>query len=247
MRFELTAAQRGLWADLLALAGRSRRGGVIAAGKNGSSYVGYPLSWLAGTCNVSESEIAECLQRLSHTKRIKIVPDEQKNPVIFVSKWATYQSEYERQKPYREKKLRQPKGYNEVTHKVTDEVTRKLHLEGEEEGEGEEEEKQHTQTVPAKTIPPAVKSACLSLFGADSFLRLRDWLNDHDEAHILEAIKLTEAAGKGKRIGIAYCNGILQSWARDGYPETHTREPTRKRSTFDEAMDAIRTEAGGKT
>ena len=43
-----------------------------------------------------------------------------------------------------------------------------------------------------------------------------EWLKHHEARYILEAIRITESAGKRHP---NYTTAILQRWAREGYPE----------------------------
>ena len=95
IRFEFTPAERGVWYDLLVLAGDCRQEGVIAAG-NG---VPYPHVWIAGTLNIPLKLLERVIKRCQETDRIM-----EDNKGIHIINWARYQSEYERQKPYRQAK-----------------------------------------------------------------------------------------------------------------------------------------------
>ena len=116
IRFDFTPAERGVWYDLLALAGDCRQDGLIAPGSDEA----YPLRWIAGTLNISPSLLQRTLEKCKTYTRIEV-----NGHGILILNWNRYQSEYERQKPFRAKK-------------VTSKVTQKLPVEGE--GEGEEEE-----------------------------------------------------------------------------------------------------------
>jgi hypothetical protein len=120
-RFELTAQQRLLWIDLLALAGRSRFPGYIYAGEAGDgSKVGYPIAYLAGVLQMDEVTLNNALKLLqlhAHITLDEVTPDVF---VIGIINWEKYQSEYLRQKTYR---------------KVTTKTTSRLPVEGEVEGE----------------------------------------------------------------------------------------------------------------
>src|SRR5579862_5551235 len=101
-RFELTAQQRLLWIDLLALAGRSRFPGYIYAGEAGDgSKVGYPIAYLAGVLQMDEVTLNNALKLLqlhAHITLDEVIPDVF---VIGIINWEKYQSEYLRQKTYR--------------------------------------------------------------------------------------------------------------------------------------------------
>lgn len=124
-RFELTAQQRLLWIDLLALAGRSRFPGLIYAGEgeNGKR-VGYPLAYLAGVLQMDEVTLNNALKLLETHQHITLEEISPDKFVIGIMNWEKYQSEYLRQRTYR---------------KVTTKTTKRLPVEGEEEVEVEGE------------------------------------------------------------------------------------------------------------
>lgn len=97
IRFDFTPAERGVWYDLLALAGNCRLEGVIAAGAGSP----YPHSWIAGTLNIPLELLEATLTKCEKSGRVKENTDG-----IHILSWARYQSEYERQKPYRQAKTR---------------------------------------------------------------------------------------------------------------------------------------------
>jgi hypothetical protein len=126
-RFELTAAQRIVWVDLLALAGRSRFPGFIYAGTGeGEKRVGYPIAYLAGVLQMDEVALNNTLKLLLDKGHITLEEPVPEQYVIGIVNWEKYQSEYLRQKAYR---------------KVTTKTTSRLPVEGEVEvevdGEGE--------------------------------------------------------------------------------------------------------------
>lgn len=90
-----TAQMRGIWADVLALAGDSAFGDVgkiqVAEGE------GWKDTQIAKLLMLSDAEWCTAKQRLVDTKRIEVT----KSNVIQILKWERYQSEYERQKKYR--------------------------------------------------------------------------------------------------------------------------------------------------
>jgi len=101
-RFELTAPQRLLWIDLLALAGRSRFPGLIYAGEGEQGKkVGYPLAYLAGVLQMDEVALNNALKLLEHHSHITLDEVSSEKFVIGIANWEKYQSEYLRQKTYR--------------------------------------------------------------------------------------------------------------------------------------------------
>lgn len=101
-RFELTAAQRLLWVDLLALAGRSRFPGYIYAGTGrGEERVGYPIAYLAGVLQMDETDTNNALKLLAAHGHITLDEVSHEKYVIGIVNWEKYQSEYLRQRTYR--------------------------------------------------------------------------------------------------------------------------------------------------
>jgi len=133
-RFELTAQQRLLWIDLLALAGRSRFPGFIYAGLAGDgSKVGYPIAYLAGVLQMDEVTLNNALRLLREHCHITLDESHAEQFVIGIINWEKYQSEYLRQKTYR---------------KVTTKTTSRLPVEGEGDVEVEVEgEVKHIKSV----------------------------------------------------------------------------------------------------
>jgi len=95
IRFDFTPEERCVWYDLLILAGNCRLEGMIAAGEG----TPYPKNWIAGTLNVPLELLERVLVKCRETKRIC-----ENGNGIQILNWQKYQSEYERQKPYRDEK-----------------------------------------------------------------------------------------------------------------------------------------------
>lgn len=87
---------RGVWADLLALAGAGRYGdsGEIKL----SNGIGFTDRQISDILVITLSLWRRAKRRFLETNRIKIT---QKGAILIVN-WAKYQSDYHRQKPYRE-------------------------------------------------------------------------------------------------------------------------------------------------
>lgn len=98
---EETPALRGVWADLLALAGSGKYGdtGQISLQND----VGLSDLQFQKVLNLSKKGWQKAKNRLIFTERIAINAQN----VVTILNWKKYQSEYERQKPYRNKKLQQ--------------------------------------------------------------------------------------------------------------------------------------------
>lgn len=95
IRFDFTPAERGLWYDLLVLAGDCRQDGVIAPGTG----CAYPHQWIAGVLNIPIELLEAVLVKCEESGRLH-----ENSSGITILNWKKYQSEYERQKPFREKK-----------------------------------------------------------------------------------------------------------------------------------------------
>ncbi len=96
VRFDFTPAERSVWYDLVILAGNCRMEGVVAAGSGRP----YPHNWIAGTLNIPLELLEVTLTKCEESGRIREDGDG-----IHILNWQKYQSEYERQKPYRNPKL----------------------------------------------------------------------------------------------------------------------------------------------
>lgn len=88
-RWELTAEQRAVWVDLLARASINDPPGQV-------DY--YSLGQLAQQFNVDLELLESTIKRCVEEKKIKYFENKRK---ILISNWKKYQSEYQRQKPYR--------------------------------------------------------------------------------------------------------------------------------------------------
>ncbi|MBA7713276.1 hypothetical protein ES703_122277 [subsurface metagenome] len=95
IRFDFTPAERGVWYDLILMAGRCRVPGVISANET----TPYPHSYIAGILNVDLELLDTTIEKCKKSGRIK----ENKQGLQLVN-WEHYQSEYQRQRPYRQGK-----------------------------------------------------------------------------------------------------------------------------------------------
>lgn len=105
-RYEMSDAQRAFWIDLLAMAGRSRYPGVICAGKSpDGKYIGYPINKFQSLMS-EPINVEGTLAMFERTGKITVesTPD---SPLRLLTlellNWDKYQSEYQRQKPYRKR------------------------------------------------------------------------------------------------------------------------------------------------
>jgi len=97
IRYQLEPDERGAWYDLIIFSALCAEAGIIADSDNRP----FPNSFIASRLNISEELLERTLEKCKEEGRI--TEDEQG---IRITNWAAYQSEYERQKPYREEKKR---------------------------------------------------------------------------------------------------------------------------------------------
>ena len=94
IRWQLTPEERGVWADLIALAGECGNDGQICDNDGRP----YPLEFIAGQLNISLELLERTIKKCQVEGRINNNLD-----LIAITNWKAYQSEYERQKQYRKK------------------------------------------------------------------------------------------------------------------------------------------------
>jgi len=94
IRYQLDAAGRGTWYDLLALARICGQEGSISDRDSRP----YPHDYIANRLNIPLELLESTLENCKDEGRI--TEDE---TGIHITNWKIYQSEYERQKPYRKK------------------------------------------------------------------------------------------------------------------------------------------------
>jgi hypothetical protein len=96
---ELTAQQRWLWIGFLLLAGDSSIPGTIFRRKDADGLpIGFSDITLAEMLDVEPDVYADGIHRMTNKGKISI----DDKGVIHILNWTKYQSEYQRQKPYRE-------------------------------------------------------------------------------------------------------------------------------------------------
>lgn len=92
--YQLADAEQGIWAKLLCLAGVCGLDGLIADNDKRP----YPHSFIAHELHTSEELLESTLNKCKEEGRIT-----ENEHGIHITNWAVYQSEYQRQKPYRHK------------------------------------------------------------------------------------------------------------------------------------------------
>jgi len=92
--YQLTPAERSVWDELMCLAGLCGLDGLIADNDRRP----FPHSYIAHELHIVEDLLENTLAKCKEEGRI--IENEHG---IYITNWKTYQSEYERQKKYREK------------------------------------------------------------------------------------------------------------------------------------------------
>jgi len=100
--YQLSQAEQGVWIKLLCLAGLCGYEGLICDNDRRP----YPHSFIAHELHISEALLETTLDKCKEEGRIS----EDEHGII-ITNWKAYQSEYERQKPYRDKKKEDPEKY----------------------------------------------------------------------------------------------------------------------------------------
>jgi len=104
IRWQLDPDERGVWADLIVMAGQCRLDGFIADNDKRP----FPMDYIANHLNISRELLDRTLEKCINEGRIEL-----QEGAIFVINFKQYQDEYTRQKPYRQKSTvdNEPKDY----------------------------------------------------------------------------------------------------------------------------------------
>ena len=103
IRYQLEPDERGVWYDLLNFAAISVQEPGTIADKDGRPY---PHSFIANRLNISLELLERALNKCAEEGRVQ-----EDASGIRITNWKAYQSEYERQKPYRKQKEDDPDKY----------------------------------------------------------------------------------------------------------------------------------------
>jgi hypothetical protein len=179
-RYQMSDAQRAFWIDLLAMAGRSRFGGIVCSGKDGEQWIGFPLAKFQGLLAepIDVEATFELFQRTGKITMEVAGQGARRLYTLFISNWVHYQSEYERKRAEKKRRTRDvpsdvPKKSAGISHSMSLKRT-STEVEGEVEVEGRrEKEKEETQRRSAAAAPAAIEQSFLVLghkpFGPRTF------------------------------------------------------------------------------
>lgn len=102
IRYQLEADERGVWYDLLNFSAMCSTPGVICDRDDRP----YPHSFIANRLNIALELLERTLDKCKEEGRVS-----EDGNGIRITNWPIYQSEYDRQKPYRDKKRYPPGEY----------------------------------------------------------------------------------------------------------------------------------------
>jgi len=103
IRWQLDPSERGVWADLICLAGECGKEGTICD-NDGQSY---PRDFIANQLNIPRVLLDTTIAKCRHEGRL-----EDRDDLLIICNWQTYQSEYDRVKQYRQSKKEEPRDYD---------------------------------------------------------------------------------------------------------------------------------------
>lgn len=96
IRYQLDPAERSVWYDLVLFSAWSARPGIISDKDSRP----YPHKFIANRLNIPVPLLEKTLKKCQDEGRIQ-----ENSDGIHIVNWERYQSEYQRQKPYRQKAL----------------------------------------------------------------------------------------------------------------------------------------------
>ena len=88
IRYQLEPDERGVWVDLIAMAGQCLTGGRICD----NSGVAFPRQYIANQLNIPLELLERTIDKCKKEGRIH-----ESEGVLSITNWSVYQSEYERQ------------------------------------------------------------------------------------------------------------------------------------------------------
>jgi hypothetical protein len=190
-RFELSPEQRAVWIDVLARASLNDPAGEFEY---------YSLEQLAAQFQVSLALVKNSLKRFVEVKKIAHDP---KKKSIKILNWGKYQSEYERQKPYRKKQ-----DCNQVTGKGVTKLSLDKIREEEIREEGEGDESKEKESI----LPPIPKNLSFEIQDKLKSMRavIRKLEREYQDKDYLRkaGINEEEMLNKITRLQKEYCTAI---------------------------------------
>ncbi len=224
-------AFRGIWFSLITLAGNSSIPGKICF----TEKTGYNLNQISDKLKVEINLLKEALDFLSSKKINKIKIIKKNNEIIInVVNWKRYQTEYERQKQYRNKGFK--KGYSKrLQGKVTAKGYKgKLHTD---EDEDEEEDEDKDQIYRGDIFFEFSTGSFRNLLKTD----IDNWIKIYNLLEVdKELLKMRDWLIKNKDKKKAHkkdWRGFITSWLDRNQKETEEKKENKKR--IDKLVDKV--------
>ena len=218
---EETPEVRGIWVDLLVLAGSGKYGdsGEIKI----TDRLGYFDKQLAELLQISIQKWVACKKKLIQTERVCI----ENNNIIVIKNWSKYQSEYDRQKVYRQLEDTNKSTLEDSNPKLQPEVTT-------ESTAGDRDtrlEKENIESIVGLSIEDVFEVYKKEVMGSldesasipeDMEGELKGATKRFTAPWVIKAIR---EAVKHKRRDWRYIVGILRNWERE---EREAKFPSNK-------------------
>lgn len=99
IRWQLEPDERSVWADLICMAGECGKEGEICDNDNKP----FPREYIANHLNIKQDLLDRTIAKCRHEGRLA-----DRDDILIITNWKAYQSEYDRQKPYRQKETDKP-------------------------------------------------------------------------------------------------------------------------------------------
>jgi len=202
-----TPEVRGIWVDLLVLAGSGKYGdsGEIKI----TDQVGFLDQQLADLLQISVQKWVTCKKKLIETDRVWL----KNRNIIVIKNWSKYQSEYNRQKVYRQDEDTSKSASQNSNSELQPEVTTKSTA-------GERDKRIEKETIEREGSSSLSKEDIFEVYKQNI-----GYLSEDIESEIELAIKrftapwvadaIREAIKHSKRTWV-YVAGILKNWERYG-------------------------------
>ncbi len=214
-RYTMTDAQRAFWIDLLAMAGRSRFPGIICAGRDGDSLVGYPLNRFSSLMAGPEQiDIEASLRLFERTDKVKITITSEGPPKLFAIEllnWKKYQSDLDAQadraRNYRNRKKQRHASVTENVTPASRSVTA-VEVEGERDSDSEVEKRQRRRNPSAAAPSAAIAQAFYALgqkpFGQKRFQEIwaEEWSAAGEDPNWTDIMEQTIQRAKSLKVQV---------------------------------------------
>jgi len=246
VRFDLTESDRSRFIDLLALAGDSKIPGVVCAGHvtdDRSPLKGYPIDWLASTMRCEVPALETTLKTLESQDRISL-DGNPKAPIIYISGWKKYQSEYLRQIRYIQPTILQSSAHlsrrtpGSSLHLCSLEVEGEVEREAEVEGEKEPtllHLKNNEVKSPHKKFQPPTEDEVASYMAEQGFKnpadRARDFINYYETLGWVP---------KGSKVQMKSWKAAVRTWKSRERSSGETEDPEHERIMLEIEQEAQR-------